>query len=118
MATKVTLDDIRAAAEAKYGSFDIELGEGRTLIMRNPLRLTKAERAELGDLQSDVNKDDETESADQEEVFAKIITLVAANKATAEEFLAAVGDDLTVLVETIQGYQKAAQMGEASASAN
>lgn len=115
MATKITLDDIRAAAEAKYGSYDIDLGDGRTLVMRNPLRLNKDERAQLTALQTTTDEDVEV---DQEQGFADIIRLVAAHKGTADEFLGAVGDDLVILVETIQGYQKACQVGEASASAS
>ncbi|MEU9777267.1 phage tail assembly protein [Streptomyces sp. NPDC047968] len=68
-----TLDDIRAAAEARYGSTDISLG-GHIVRLLNPLRLSKANRDKLAALQDEIN----TDSADQEEPLADAIRLVAA----------------------------------------
>ncbi|ATI18880.1 tail assembly chaperone [Streptomyces phage SqueakyClean] len=108
-----TLDAIRAAADAKYGSTDIELNEKTTVHLLNPLRLPKEKRAELSSLQEEMEKD----GADQEELLAKAIVLVADHPKKGEELIKAVNGDLALLAEIFETYGKGAQVGEASASA-
>ncbi|MFI1799856.1 phage tail assembly protein [Streptomyces sp. NPDC020379] len=106
-----SLDDIRNAAEAKYGSTDIELGDD-TIRLLNPLRLPKATRHQLAQLQDEMGGDD----ADQEELLSEAIRLVAEHREAADKLLAAVGGDLAVLAEIFDRYGRGAQVGEASAS--
>lgn len=116
MSKKFTLDAIREATEAKYGSTVIEFSEdGNDKVeLRNPLRLTKVERKELGKLQDALSSDD----ADQAKGIGDIITLAASNKGDAKAFLAAVGEDLAVLAEVLRAWTEDAQVGEASGSQN
>ncbi|MFE2104307.1 phage tail assembly protein [Kitasatospora sp. NPDC059463] len=107
-----SLDDIRAAAEAKYGSTDIAVG-GDVVRLLNPLRLPKHAREELTDLQVLLGDDE----ADQEELLSDAIRLVAEHAVQAEKLLTAVGGDLAVLAEIFDRYGKGTQAGEASASA-
>ncbi|MEU5433820.1 phage tail assembly protein [Streptomyces sp. NPDC020719] len=107
-----SLDDIRAAAEARYGSTDIELG-GETVRLLNPLRLTKAKRDKLTTLQDRMGEDD----ADQEQLLSDAISLVAESTAGAEALLSTIDGDLAVLVEIFDRYGRSTQVGEASASA-
>lgn len=104
------LDDIRAAAEAKYGSLDIEVGD-RTVRLLNPLRLPKTKRDAMIQLQ-DAMKDD---GADQVEGMRDMIRLAAESAFAAELLLDAVGDDLTILAEVFSEYGKQTRVGEASA---
>ncbi|MFI7315477.1 phage tail assembly protein [Streptomyces venezuelae] len=106
-----SLDDIRNAAEAKYGSTDIELG-GETVRLLNPLRLTKAARNELTALQERLGDD----GADQEELLSEAIRLVAEHTKAADRLLKAVNGDLAVLAEIFDRYGEGTQAGEASAS--
>ncbi|MFF3006355.1 phage tail assembly protein [Kitasatospora sp. NPDC057940] len=106
-----SLDDIRAAAESKYGSTDITIGEDVVRLL-NPLRLPKAKREELTALQDRLGEDD----ADQEELLSHAIKLVAEHAAQAKKLLTAVSGDLAVLAEIFDRYAKGAQVGEASAS--
>ncbi|MFE7480022.1 phage tail assembly protein [Streptomyces sp. NPDC057552] len=106
-----TLDSIRTAAEAKYGSTNIELGE-ETIRLLNPLRLPKASRTALSNLQDRMGADD----ADQEELLSEAIRLVAEHPKAAERLLSAVSGDLAVLAEIFDRYGRGAQVGEASAS--
>ncbi|MCD2462458.1 phage tail assembly protein [Streptomyces sp. MBT42] len=108
-----SLDDIRAAADAKYGSTDIELDEKTTVHLLNPLRLSKEKRAELSALQEQM----EADGADQEDLLAKAIVLVADHPKKGEALIKAVGGDLALLAEVFETYGKGAQVGEASASA-
>lgn len=107
-----TLDDIRAAAEAKYGSTDIDLGNGDVLSLVNPLRLPKEKRDRLSAIQESA----EEEGADQGDVMREAIRIVASDQNKAEHFLSLVGDDLAVLATVFSTYTEGTQMGEASAS--
>ncbi|MYT31750.1 MULTISPECIES: phage tail assembly protein [unclassified Streptomyces] len=107
-----SLDDIRNAAEAKYGSTDIEIG-GDTVRLLNPLRLAKDARTKLSALQDHLG----TDGADQEELLSEAIRLVAEHPKAAEKLLDAVNGDLAVLAEIFDRYGKGTQAGEASASA-
>lgn len=109
-----TLDAIRAAADAKYGSTDIEIDEKTTVHLLNPLRLPKEKRKELEAIQGRMDADD----ADQEELLAEAIVLVADHPKKGQELIKAVGGDLAVLAQIFETYGKGAQVGEASASAS
>ncbi|MEU7643354.1 phage tail assembly protein [Streptomyces huasconensis] len=107
-----SLDDIRTAADAKYGSTDIKLDD-ETIRLLNPLRLPKATRKELTELQDLMGSED----ADQEELLSEAIRLVAEHPKAAGKLLTAIGGDLAVLAEIFDAYGRGAQVGEASASA-
>lgn len=110
---KFTLDDIRAAAEAKYGATEIEV-DGKTVRLLNALRLPKAKRDELLAMQNDEEGNEKEEVADEE--LHKIIELVAETEEQAIRLIDAVGDDLGVLAEIVETYTKGTQAGEASPS--
>lgn len=105
-----TLDNIRAAADAKYGSTDIQLDDKDTAVLRNPLRLSKAERDELAGLQDKLDGDD---GLDQGDVLADAIRLVAKDKKVAEKLIDEVDGDLAVLASIFETYTKGTQAGEA-----
>ncbi|AWY07582.1 tail assembly chaperone [Streptomyces phage Yosif] len=101
-----SLDDIRSAAEAKYGSTDINFGDDVCRLL-NPLRLSKEKRAELMNIQSKL----EGEDVDQETVLADAIRLVAESDKAADKLLAAVGEDLAVLAQIFETYGSGTQAG-------
>lgn len=109
-----TLDAIRAAADAKYGSTDIEIDEKTTVHLLNPLRLPKEKRDALTKLQDQMEADD----ADQEALLAQALILAADHPKKGEALIKAVDGDLAVLAEIFETYGKGAQVGEASASAS
>ncbi|MFI5942204.1 phage tail assembly protein [Streptomyces uncialis] len=106
-----TLDDIRSAADRKYGSTDIRVGE-ETVRLLNPLRLTKAKRDALLGLQEEMVRDD----ADQAALLSDAIRTVAQSETAADSLLAAIDGDLAVLAEVFGRYGENTQAGEASAS--
>ncbi|WP_327292443.1 phage tail assembly protein [Streptomyces sp. NBC_01198] len=110
--TAFSLDDIRAAAEAKYGSTDIDLGGENIVRLLNPLRLAKAARARLVAIQDELGEDD----ADQEALLSEALVLVAETPGKGKALLKAVGDDLAVLASLFERYSEGTQAGEASAS--
>lgn len=111
-----TLEDIIAAANAKYASTDITVGD-TVCVLRNPLRLNADERAELVAFQATLDASTEDEDLDQEAVLRDVIRLVAATPHQAGVLLEAIGGDLAVLVSTVEKYMGATQAGEASPSA-
>lgn len=109
MTNIASLDSIRQAAEARYGSFTVTLDDDSALILRNPLKLSKEEREKLQCLQDRLSEDGE----DQGELLSELLKLVATSTAMANKLLKAVGGDLTVLVEIFSQYSEATQAGEA-----
>ncbi|MEU7030048.1 phage tail assembly protein [Streptomyces sp. NPDC046275] len=106
-----SLDDIRAAAERKYGSTDITFGEDVVRLL-NPLRLPKARRDALLALQEEMGKEDN----DQADLLARAIRTIAESEKAADKLLAAVDGDLAILAEIFGHYGESTQVGEASAS--
>ena len=112
----VTLDSIREAAEAKYGSTNIEV-EGTTVRLLNPLRLKKNARDQLVAIQRDLDSDGaDVADVDQEAMLAEAIRVVAATPGQAQTLLDAIDGDLGVLAEVFETYSRGTQVGEASAS--
>lgn len=105
------LDDIRAAAEKKYGATDVDTGS-ETVRLLNPLRLTKEARKRLVKIQDELNSDD----ADQEALLAEALVLVAESERKGKALLRAIGDDLAVLASVFEEYVGGTNAGEASAS--
>ncbi|MER7111203.1 phage tail assembly protein [Streptomyces sp. NPDC000229] len=106
-----SLDDIRAAAERKYGSTDITFGEDVVRLL-NPLRLPKTRRDALLSLQEEMGKED----TDQAELLAQAIRTIAESEKAADKLLEAVDGDLAILAEIFGHYGESTQVGEASAS--
>jgi hypothetical protein len=107
------LDDIRAAAEAKYGATEIDYGAG-TVRLLNPLRLPKTRRDELREIQSRMDSD--ADDVDQEELLRDAVRCVAETPGQASGLLTAVGDDLAVLASVFEAYVGGTQVPEASPS--
>lgn len=107
-----TLDQIRTAAEAKYGATEINDVNGVNVRLLNPLRIQKDYRNELIGLQEQM----EADGADQEALLSRAVRLIAETGAQADALLNEVGDDLAVLAEIFETYSAGTQLGEASAS--
>ncbi len=113
-----SLDDIRTAADAKYGSTDIEVGD-ITVRLLNPLRLSEENRKGLMDTQKKMSADNEGEDEPNTiELFHDSLRFVAETDKQADALIEACGRDLAVLAQVFETYGEAAQVGEASASAS
>jgi Mycobacteriophage tail assembly protein len=108
---KFTLDDIRAAAEAQYGSTDIEIAEGVSVKLLNPLRMSEVKRKAL--VAASKRLQDEGEDADQSAAFDEIFGLIAENEGAAKKLIDALGDDLAMKAIIFEHYQEGTQAGEA-----
>lgn len=112
MANSFSLDDIRAAAEAKYGSTDITLGNGDVCRLLNPLRLSKENRSALIAVQAKLEEDD----ADQDAILSESLLLVAEHAKHGKALLKELNGDLTLIATIFEKYNEGAQVGEASPS--
>lgn len=109
MTNSFTLDDIRAAADRKYGSVFID-----DIELVNPIRLSKKDRDALSAIQAQLDvEDDEKLDVDQAEVFEDTIRLVAKTKAQGNKLVSACGGDLALLAEVMEHYNGGVQAGEA-----
>lgn len=115
MGKKFTTDDIREAADAEYGSTDIELKNGEVVSLLNPLRLDKAKRKRLMSIQDELSEEGE-EDVDQEEFLTDAIRLVADSRRKADALIEEADGDLAFLAQVFKFYTEGAQVGEASAS--
>lgn len=126
-----SLDSIREAADAKYGSLDIPLSDkdGDVVRLLNPLRMSEQQRAELQIIQNKLNdaaeKDEDgdedapaSEDAikEQTELINELLLCVAENKQAGQKLLDALGGDLAMTMIAFEKYTEGTQLGEASAS--
>lgn len=124
-----SLDQIRAAADAKYGSLDIPLSDkpGDVVRLLNPLRMSEEQRKELQVIQNKLNDaadkdsgEDEQASEDaiaaQTELIKEMLLAVAENKQAGQKLLDALNGDLAMTMVVFEQYTEGTQLGEASAS--
>lgn len=117
MATQFTLDDIRAAAEREYGSKEIDLGNGKTVTLVNPLRLSKSKRDELTNIQSEFSADaeDGAEELDPLDFLIRSFEIIA-GEAGARHLQEVFGEDAALYMALFELYSSEAEAGEASPS--
>lgn len=106
---KLTLDSIRDAADKKYGSLEVDLGD-KVVELKNPLRLSKEDRARLSDL-----KQPEDDDADPLDYFGALYEILA-GKAGAKALLEALGEDIPLHMEVVSNLNSETELGEASPS--
>lgn len=107
-----TLDDIREAADKKYGGLTIELGEGHGVTLRNVLRLSREERGKIEQLQ-----DREDESVDETiEGLREAVLTLADSSDNGRALLDLIGDDAALLIHIFKTWQGQTQAGEAQPS--
>lgn len=114
MSNDITLDDIKAAADKKYASLKIGVGN-HTVELRNALRLDEDERKNLSQFQEELDGEGE-EARSQVAVLEDMLRTLAATEGQGNKIVTALGGDLTLLAETFESYKERTQLGEASPS--
>lgn len=109
---KFTLDDIRAAAEKKYGHTDIMIPEFGEVRLLNAMQLPKEKRDLLGKAQESVEGEEQSEQ-DELASFHRVIRIVARSEHEANALINAVGDNLAFMAEVFDAYNKGTELGEA-----
>lgn len=124
MGNVFTLDAMREDIERTYAPFQIILSPGKTVTLRNVLRLDKARRKvvyglldELGDLQK--SRDEESGLSVTEksaEVIHKLIPLIADDAKLGQELVEGIGDDIALTLKVFSEWMESSQAGEAEGS--
>lgn len=114
MANTLSLDTIREAAERKYGSVDLDLGDGNTVSLKNPLRMTKEERNRFQDVLSKYDVEDEEEQKDSDpiDLFVEAFE-VAGGPGTAEKLRNVFGEDAALYASLFEAYTNKGEMEKA-----
>ena len=119
---KFTLTDFASAVEKKYAPMEIELGEGSSITLENPVRMSKAKREKLGVLLADISEDaeaaqdgSEEPELTEEQVFQSMYDIIAlaSSAAAVKRLKAGIGDDPLVLMEIVTTWVKETGLGEA-----
>lgn len=114
----ITLSDIKNAADAKFGDFEITLPTGEVVRFQPALRLPKAQRRELAgaldiDARAQIANGD-----DLYDVYKDIFRITARTPEGFTRLDATVGDDPAVWEELANAFLKDTQAGEVSPSAS
>lgn len=123
MGNLFTLDSMREEIEREFSPCQFELPDGKTVTLRNLLRLPKGEREQVYGLLDDlaeVSKDGETAGLSATEKSAqialKIIPLVADSKKRGDELVELIEEDLALTLRVFSVWMEATQAGEAEGS--
>ncbi|MEO3851757.1 phage tail assembly protein [Streptomyces sp. B8F3] len=109
--SRIALDDIRRAAEARYGDFTIDLPDGTPVTLRSPLRLSDDERDLLRDVE-------QLAAAGDTGAITEALKIAAKSEAEGDRLLSAIGGDLTVAVTVFEQWAASVSLGEAGPSAS
>lgn len=109
--TRVTLDEIRRAAEAKYADFDVTLPDGTAVTLLSPLRMSAEDRGLLGDIE-------QLAAAGDTDAITEALKTAAKTPEQGRRLLDVIGEDLPTAAVLFEQWAQAVSMGEASASAS
>jgi tail assembly protein len=108
---RVTLDDIRRAAEQRYGDFDVTLPDGTTVTLRSRLRMSREDRGLLGDVE-------QLATAGDTDAITEALRIAAKTPDQGRHLLDALGGDLATAAVLFEQWAQAVSSGESSASAS
>lgn len=122
MSNIFTLDSMRSEIEREFAPFQITI-DGKTLTLRNLLRVPKKHREEvyalLDELAAVSDKDEESSLSSTEksaQIALKILPLVSDNEKLANILVTNIEDDLALTLRVFSKWMAATQAGEAEGS--
>ena len=120
-----TLDSMRQEIEKEFAPCQFELPDGKTVTLRNILRLPKTAREsvyELLDELADLQKDDKNNGLSATEKSAaialKILPLVADNEKRGDELVELIEEDLALTLRVFAVWMDGTSVGEPEGSQN
>ena len=111
MSKKLQLDDIRAAAERKFGSVVVELSDGSVVELKNMLRLSREKRDKFAEL-VEANKSEEGIAEDPAEFFLSVFEVIGGD-GTADKLRREFGGDAALFATLFEMYSEGSEVGEA-----
>lgn len=118
MSNVYTLDNLKSDLDNEFAPVEIDLGNGKTVVLRNVMRMSKAERAQaMAAIEATQTID--TNTADGVDAMLdalKELLVVVAKDNTGKALVAAIGDDLALAMKIMGIWSEGTQSGEASNS--
>jgi len=111
MSKKLQLDDIRAAAERKFGSVVIELSDGGIVELKNMLRLSREKRDKFADL-VEASKAESGIADDPTKFFLDVFEVIGGD-GTADKLRREFGEDAALFATLFEMYSEGSEVGEA-----
>jgi hypothetical protein len=125
MSNIFTLDSMREEIEKQYAPFQLDI-DGKTLTLRNLLRVPKKNREqvfalldELSEIQKQADENDENGLAATEksaQIALQIFPLVADNEKLGRALVDDISDDLALTLRVFSTWMEGTQAGEAGGS--
>ena len=127
MSNVFNLDAMREDVEKSYAPFEIELSNGKTVVLRNILRVPKNRREEVYELLDELSalqKLDTDESGDSglmvteksARLALQIFPLVADDPELGLKLVKSIEDDLALTLRVFAAWMEGTQAGEAKGS--
>jgi len=116
MSNVYSLADLKSELEKEFAPLELQVGKS-TIVVRNVMRLNKAERAQvLAAVKAfDSADDNDTDADDVFDALRTILRTCAAN-GKGDALVDAIGDDLALAMKIMNLWTEATQPGEASNS--
>jgi chemotaxis protein CheY-P-specific phosphatase CheC len=112
-----TLDSLREEVEKKYAPFVLEIGSGKQIELKNLLRLPKEQRTEVVGLLNELEKVQESDERDLDqlsEMALEVLRAVAGTQAAVLEKV--LENDITMILSVLEHWMGGSQAGEAESS--
>ena len=123
MSNIFTLDSMREEIEREFAPFQIDLGEGKVVTLRNVLRLPKKDREkvyalldQLGGTQDDEDEGGLSSTEHSAEIALQILPLVAESEKLGRQLVEAIEEDLALTLRVFSSWMGGTQVGEADSS--
>lgn len=126
MGNVFTLDSMREEIEKEFAPCQFELPDGKTVTLRNILRLPKTGREKvyaLLDELADIQKQDDADGGlvateKSAEIALKIFPLVADSEKLGRQLVESIEEDLALTLRVFSTWMEGTQAGEAEDSLN
>lgn len=125
MARKIVLDNLKKKGEEKAQNIELEL-EGGTVVLRNPLQMSREDRKELRDYFKEQSRlAEEREKAEEEgrevedgdedivDSLLAVFEILIGDKAGFDLLVEEIGDNAAVLSALMEEYNEKGEVGEA-----
>ncbi|KZM68830.1 phage tail assembly protein [Nocardia terpenica] len=122
MSNTYSLDALRADIEREFAPITVEIAEGKSVVLRNLLRLPKKDREAAFEHMTAMEKLEDGEDGSVEsmeatgELARAIFALVADDKRLGKVLVDALADDLALTLRLFERWVEATQPGEAQPS--
>jgi hypothetical protein len=126
MSNVFTLDSMREEIEREFAPCQVELGDGKTVTLRNLLRVPRKNREEIYGLLDELSDAQKAEGDDaglaatekSAQIALRILPLVADSEKLGRQLVESIEEDLALTLRVFSRWMDGTQAGEAEGSPN